>query len=148
MLAVDSIGGYPIPAQNWLPEATHLRLAAQSLSRRVAVIVMMVAAAAVALQGMFVAASEAATGDTSHYYLGFVLGHSHDRTHSHVINHQHADGIVHQHAIDDDDEALAKHVKQTGFNMALAICVLPCPGVPVISEMAGHKLSITTPPGL
>jgi hypothetical protein len=125
-----------------------LRLAAQSLTRRIAVIVMMMAAVAVALQGMFVAASEAATGDTSHYYLGFVLGHSHDRAHSHVLSHRHADGIVHQHAIDDDDDALAKHVKQTGFNMALAICVLPCPDVPVISEMASHKLTVATPPGL
>ena len=108
----------------------------------------MVAAVAVALQGMFVAASEAATGDTSHYYLGFVLGHSHDRMHSHVVTHRHADGIVHQHAIDDDDDALAKHVKQTGFNMALALCILPCPNVPAIFEMPGHKLSMTTAPGL
>jgi hypothetical protein len=122
-----------------------LRFAAQPLSRRIAVIFMMAAALAVALQGMFVAASEAATGDTSHYYLGFVLGHSHDRMHSHVVAHRHADGIVHQHAVDDDDDALAKHVKQTGFNMALAICVLPCPGMPAISEIAGHKLSIAMP---
>jgi hypothetical protein len=109
---------------------------------------MMAAAVAVALQGIFVAASEAATGDTSHYYLGFVLGHLHDQTHSHVVSHQHADGIVHQHAVDDDDDALAKHVKQTGSNMALAICVLPSLDVPAISEMAGHKLSMATPPGL
>jgi ABC-type nickel/cobalt efflux system permease component RcnA len=109
---------------------------------------MMAAAVAVALQGMFVAASEAATGDTSHYYLGFVLGHLHDQAHSHVVSHRHADGIVHQHAIDDDDDALAKHVKQTGFNMALAICVLPCPDVPAVSEVAGHKLSMPTLPGL
>jgi hypothetical protein len=118
------------------------------MSRRIAFMLMMAGAVAVALQGMFVAASEAATGDTSHYYLGFVLGHLHGQTHSHVVSHRHADGIVHQHAIDDDDDALAKHVKQTGFNMALAICVLPCPDVPAISEMASYKLSMTTPPGL
>ena len=113
-----------------------------------ATIMMMAAAVAVALQGVFVAASEAATGDTSHYYLDFVLNHSHDRTHSHVVTHRHVDGKVHQHAIDDDDDALAKHVKQTGFNMALAICVLPCPNMPAFSEMAGHKLSISKPPHL
>jgi hypothetical protein len=28
--------------------------------------------------------------------------------------------------------------------MALAICVLPCPDVPAISEMPGHKLSMAT----
>src|ERR1700675_3519123 len=115
------------------PEALHL--ASRPTLKYLATILMMAAAVAVALQGVFVAASEAATGDTSHYYLGFVVGHLHDRAHSHVISHRHADGIVHQHAIDDDDDALAKHVKQTGFNMALAICVLPCPGVPAISEM-------------
>jgi hypothetical protein len=109
---------------------------------------MMAAAVAVALQGMFVAASEAATGDTSHYYLGFVLGHAHDRMHSHVVIHRHADGKVHQHAIDDDDASLAKHVKETGSNMALAICVLPCLDMPALSEMAGHKLSMATPPRL
>ena len=36
---------------------------------------MMAATVAFALQGIFVAASEAATGDTSHYYLGFAFGH-------------------------------------------------------------------------
>jgi hypothetical protein len=116
--------------------------------KRLATILMMVAAVAVALQGIFVAASEAATGDTSHYYLGFVLGHLHNQAHSHVVSHRHADGIIHQHAIDDDDDALAKHVKQTGFNMALAICVLPRLDVPAICGMAGQKLSMATPPGL
>jgi hypothetical protein len=56
--------------------------------------------------------------------------------------------MVHQHAIDDDDAALAQHVKETGSNMALAICVLPCPDMPVLSEMASHKLIVATPPGL
>ena len=125
-----------------------MRFAAQPLPRRIAFILMMAAAVAVALQGVFVAASEAATGDSSHYYLDFVLNRSHDRTHSHVVAHRHVDGTVHQHAVDDDDDALAKHVKQTGFNMALAICVLPCPDVPAISEIAGHKLSIARPPHL
>ena len=43
--------------------------ARQPLRRRVATIVMMAATLAFALQGIFVAASEAATGDSSHYYI-------------------------------------------------------------------------------
>ena len=125
-----------------------LRFAAQYLSRRIAFILMMAAAVAVVLQGVFVAASEAATGDTSHYYLGFVLGHSHGRMHTHVVAHRHADGVVHQHAIDDDDDGLAKHVKEAGSNLALAICVLPYLVLPAFCEMASHKLSVATPAGL
>src|SRR6267143_4620172 len=52
-----------------------------------------------------VAASEAATGDSSHYYLGFVFSHPHGGNHSHVVTHKHADGTIHEHAIDDDDDA-------------------------------------------
>ena len=106
---------------------------------------MMAAAVAFAVQGIFVAASEAATGDTSHYYLGFVFTHPHDEGHSHIIAHKHADGTIHQHAIDDDDDTLAKHIKQPGRNMALVICVLPCLQIPAISESAGHKLTIEKP---
>jgi hypothetical protein len=110
--------------------------------QRVAVVMMMAAVVAFALQGIFVAASEAATGDTSHYYLGFVLGHAHD--HSHVVAHKHVDGTIHQHAIDDDD-ALAKHVKEPGWNMALVICVLPCLNAPALSKIASSKLTIEKP---
>jgi hypothetical protein len=115
------------------------------LLQRVAVVMMMAAVVAFALQGIFVAASEAATGDTSHYYLGFVLDHDHD--HSHVVAHQHMNGTTHQHAIDDDDDddALAKHVKEPGWNMALVICVLPCLEAPVLSEIAGSKLTLGKP---
>jgi hypothetical protein len=112
------------------------------LLKRVAVGMMMTAAVAFALQCIFVAASEAATGDTSHYYLGFVFSHPHGGNHSHVVTHRHADGTIHQHAIDDDADALAKHVKGPGWNMALVICVLPCPNVTAFTEIAGHKLAI------
>src|SRR5215831_16369343 len=84
---------------------------------------MMTATLAFALQGICVAASEAATGDSSHYYLDFAFHHP-GGTHSHVITHRHADGAVHRHAVDDDDGALADHVKQPGWNMALVICVV------------------------
>jgi len=106
---------------------------------------MMTAAVAFALQCIFVAASEAATGDTSHYYLGFVFG-PHGGNHSHAVTHRHADGTIHQHAIDDDDDdALAKHVKEPGWNMALVICVLPCRDISAISEIASQKLTIEKP---
>jgi hypothetical protein len=103
---------------------------------------MMTAGLAFALQGVFVAASEAATGDTSHYYLGFVLSHPHD--HSHLVTHRHVDGTIHQHAIDDDD-GLAKHVKEPGWNMALVTCLLPCLDVSALSEIASYKLAIEKP---
>jgi hypothetical protein len=108
-----------------------------------AVVIMMTAALAFALQCAFVAVSEAATGDTSHYYLGFVFG-AHDG--SYVVIHRHADGTIHQHIIDDDDDALAKHVKEPGWNMALVTCVLPCAGVAAIFELAGSKLTMEGPP--
>jgi hypothetical protein len=111
----------------------------------VAAIVMMAAWVAFAVQGMFVAASEAATGDSSHYYLGFVFGHSHGEGHSHVVTHSHAGGIVHQHAIDDDDDALDKHVKEPGWNMAVVVCVLPSRDISAIFEVAGRKLAIENP---
>ena len=106
---------------------------------------MMAAAVAFTVQGIFVAASEAAIGDTSHYYVGFVFTHPHGETHSHISSHKHADGTVHQHAVDDDEDALAKHVKQPGRNMAFVICVLPCLEIPAISEIAGPKLAIENP---
>ncbi len=118
-----------------------MRSARRPFLQHVAVAMMMTAAVAFALQCIFVAASEAATGDTSHYYLGFVFG-PHGGNHSHAVTHRHADGTIHQHAIDDDDDALAKHVKEPGWNMALVICVLPCPDVTAFTEIAGCKLAI------
>jgi len=106
---------------------------------------MMAAAVAFTIQGIFVAASEAATGDSSHYYLGFVFSHPHGGNHSHVVTHKHADGTIHEHAIDDDDDALAKHVKEPGWDMALVICVLPCRDISAISEIASQKLTIEKP---
>ena len=122
-----------------------MHLASRPILKRLATIIMMAAAIAFAVQGIFVAASEAATGDTSHYYLGFVFTHHHDESHSHIVAHRHNDGTVHEHAIDDDEDALAKHIKEPGWNMALVICVLPRPELPALSEIAGHKLTIEKP---
>src|SRR5262245_39805258 len=122
-----------------------MRLAGRPILRRLATIILMAAAVAFTVQGIFVAASEAATGDTSHYYLGFVFTHHHDDGHSHIVAHRHNDGTAHEHAIDDDEDALAKHIKEPGWNMALVICVLPCLELPAISEIAGHKLTIEKP---
>jgi hypothetical protein len=105
---------------------------------------MMTAALAFALQGICVAASEAATGDSSHYYLGFAFHHAHGG-HSHIITHRHADGTIHRHAIGDDDGALADHVKQPGWNMAVVVCVVPAVTVPALSEVAGEKLTMENP---
>ena len=122
-----------------------MRLARRPWLRRIAVLVMMAAAVTFALQGMFVATSEASTGDSSHYHLGFAFNHAHGEGHAHVVTHQHADGTVHRHAVDDDDDALDQHVKESGWNMALVVCVIPCPGIFAVSEIAGRKLAIAKP---
>jgi hypothetical protein len=121
-----------------------LRFARQPFLRRLAVIVMMTASLAFALQGVCVAASEAATGDSSHYYLGFAFHHA-GGTHSHLATHRHADGTVHTHAVDDAKGSLADHVKQPGWNMAVVVCVVPAVTVPGRSEVAGEKLTIQNP---
>ena len=113
-----------------------MRLAGRTFVQRVAVVIMTMAAVAFALQGMFVTASEAATGDTSHYYLGFVFNEPHDGNHTNVVAHRHVDGIAHQHAVDDDDDALASHIKTPGWNMALVVCIMPGFASPVISEIS------------
>jgi hypothetical protein len=95
---------------------------------------------AFALQGICVAASEAATGDSSHYYLSFAFDHP-GGTHSHPVAHRHADGTSHTHAIDDAN-ALADHIKQPGWNMALVICVVPAAAIPALSEVAGERLAM------
>ncbi len=116
----------------------------RSFLQQLAIIIMMTATFAFALQGICVAASEAATGDSSHYYLGFAFHHA-GGTHSHLVSHRHADGTVHTHAIDDDPGALAKHVKQPGWNMAFVICVVPAVTVPARSEIAGGRLTMENP---
>ena len=109
--------------------------------QRIAIAIMVVAVAAFTLQSVFVAASEAATGDSSHYYLDFVFSQVHDGEHSHVVTHRHADGTVHQHAV--DDGSLAKHVKTPGaHSMAQVIFVLPAPGTAAIVPMGGRRLLI------
>ena len=122
-----------------------MRFVRRSFFQRIAVVIMMTAAVAFALQCIFVAASEAATGDSSHYYIGFAFDHAHGEHHSHVITHGHADGTIHRHAVDDDDGALAKHVKESGWNMALVVCTIPCLSVLGISEVAGRRLTIENP---
>jgi hypothetical protein len=105
---------------------------------------MMMATLAFALQGVCVAASEAATGDSSHYYFGFAFHHS-GGSHVHLATHRHSDGTVHRHAVDDDDDALADHIKQPGWNMAVVVCVVPAVTVPARSEVAGEKLTMENP---
>jgi ABC-type nickel/cobalt efflux system permease component RcnA len=124
-----------------------LRLARRPILRRFAVIVMMAAAVAFTLQGLFVATSEAATGDTSHYQLGFAFSHAlgAGAAHSHLITHVHADGTVHRHAVDDDDGALDEHIKQRGWNMAIVVGVLPCPSICMVPAIVGSRLAIEKP---
>lgn len=106
---------------------------------------MIAAAVALSLQATFVATSEAATGDTSHYYQGFALRHTlgEGAKHSHVIAHRHADGTMHRHAI--DDGALDEHSKERGWNMAIVVGILPCPSIPALAVLAFSTLAPATP---
>jgi ABC-type nickel/cobalt efflux system permease component RcnA len=122
-----------------------VRFRARACVRRLVAIVMMAAAVAFTVQATFVAMSEAATGDTSHYYQGFALRHAlgDGAAHSHVIKHVHADGTVHRHAVDDD--ALDEHIKQRGWNMAVVVGVLPCLTNCIVATIVGSKLGIEMP---
>ncbi len=125
-----------------------MRFGTRPVLRRSIAIVMMAAAVAFVLQGFFVATSEAATGDASHYHHGFAFSHAYGESaaHSHILSHVHADGTVHQHAVDDDDDD--DHVKQSGWNMAIVVGVVPCPALLAVAAATGSALPIAPPPSL
>ncbi len=105
-----------------------MRLGARSLIRWCADIMMMAAALAFTIQGTFIA--QAATGVNGHYHHGYGQQHAvHKHAKSHIIAHVHADGTVHQHAVDDGKRALKDHSQQPGcpccWNMAIVVAVLP-----------------------
>jgi len=102
---------------------------------------MMAAALALVLQTTFVATSEAATGDTSHYYQGFAFRHilGDGTAPSQAVAHVHADGMTHQHAV--DDGALDDHVKERGWNMAIVVGLLPGPTTCPMAALAGSRLA-------
>jgi hypothetical protein len=122
---------------------------------RVAVSVMLAAAAAFVLQGTLMATSEAATGSSSRYHHGHPHSHAPvaggdehvDAEHSHIVAHVHTDGTVHSHAVDDDD--LDDHIKEHGcaccWNMAVALGVLPTVVRVEVAAIAGSKLAIEPP---
>ena len=104
----------------------HLR--ARTLFRRCAVLLMMASALAFTIQGTFIA--QAATGVNSHYHHGYGQRHAvRQHAKSHAIAHVHADGTVHQHAVDGGKRALKDHSQQPGcpccWNMAIVVAVLP-----------------------
>src|SRR5262245_11772051 len=87
----------------------------------------MTAAFAFTIQGSFIPASLTLIGDNSHYHHGFAhKGHV-----SHVATHVHADGTLHRHVVDDDDDGLNSHIQEPGcpccWNMAIVTGVLPGP---------------------
>jgi len=128
-----------------------LRLYAQSLLHRFGVVIMMTATMAFTLQGTFIAASQTATGQNSHYHHGYAHSHAFYEGHakSHVVAHVHADGTVHKHVVDDDDGALNDHIQEPGcpccWNMAIVIGVLPnVTNCTVFATLSG-KLAIEMP---
>jgi hypothetical protein len=116
--------------------------------RRFAVVIMTAATLAFTFQGTFIATSEAATGNSSHYHHGFAHSHADNdgEAHSHDVTHVHVDGTIHRHAVDDDDGALDEHLKEHGcpccWNMAIAVRVLPTGNFCSIAVIAGSKLAI------
>jgi hypothetical protein len=105
-----------------------LRLGAWTRFRWCANILMMAAALAFTIQGTFIA--QAATGVNGHYHHGYGQQNTaHQHAKSHVVTHIHADGTVHQHAVDDGNRALKDHSRQPGcpccWNMAIVVAVLP-----------------------
>ena len=104
-----------------------MRAFAHIVLRGLAVVMMVTAALVFMIQGTFVPASQTLIGDKSHYHHGYAhKGHV-----SHVATHVHADGTVHRHVVDDDDDGLNNHIQEPGcpccWNMAIVMGVLPSP---------------------
>jgi hypothetical protein len=96
------------------------------IPHELAVTIMVTAALAFIFQGAFIAAAQTITGE-NHYHHGYAhKGHV-----SHVATHVHADGTVHRHVVDDDDDGLNSHIQEPGcpccWNMAVLMGVLPSP---------------------
>jgi hypothetical protein len=108
---------------------------------------MMVATLAFTLQGAFILASETVSGENSRYHHGFAHDHAYHGAATRLVTHVHRDGTVHQHVIDDDDEA--NHIQQPGcpccWNMAIAIGVLPIVTGYAVTPVASKKLAIALP---
>jgi ABC-type nickel/cobalt efflux system permease component RcnA len=128
-----------------------LRLVAQSMGRRVSVIVMLVAVMAFALQATFIAPSDAAADNAGPYHHGYARSHAHNAAgaHSHEASHVHADGTAHRHLVDDDDGALDEHIQEPGcpccWNMAIVVGVLPSVSPCTVFAILGGTLTFMTP---
>ena len=123
-----------------------LRFGARPWFLRFVDIVMMAAAVAFTLQSSFIA--QAATGTNSHYPRSHTHS-SHRHAKEHVVTHVHADGTVHQHALDGGARTLNGHLREPGcpccWNMAIVIAVLPILPVPQVKSVASSRLTIETP---
>jgi hypothetical protein len=130
-----------------------LRGLAHTLLQRLAVIAMMAAAMAFTLQGTFIAAAQNASGENSHFHHGYADSHGlldgHDKSdhaESHVVAHAHTDGTIHQHVVDDDDDALNDHIQEPGcpccWNAAIVIGVLPNLMIWTVAATLSGKLAI------
>jgi hypothetical protein len=123
-------------------EACELRSEGRSWFRRFTDIVMMAAALAFAFQATFIA--QTASGANSHYHPSL---HRHAKTH--VIAHVHADGTVHQHAVEDGARALSDHLQEPGcpccWNMAIVAGMLPLPIIAKFDAVASTKLTVEDP---
>ena len=111
----------------------------QSRHRRFATMLMVVATLAFVLQG-YIRCHLGSCHRFSHYYLSFVFHHGTTEHRNHIIVHSHADGLTHAHAIDEDDDAVAKHIKQPGWQMALVVRGSP-PGISAHSVATSQRMT-------
>jgi hypothetical protein len=66
-----------------------------------------------------------------------------------VVTHVHADGTVHQHAVDDGARALIDHLREPGcpccWNTAVMVGTLPIGPVAQCRPVTGGRLAIAKP---
>ena len=120
------------------------RFGARPWFLRLVDILMMAATLAFTLQSSFIA--QAATGTNSHYHLSHTP-HRHGK--EHVVTHVHADGTVHQHAVDGGASTLSDHLREPGcpccWNMAIVVAVLPIPPISEVKSIASSPLALERP---
>jgi hypothetical protein len=119
-----------------------LSCSARPFLQQFADILMVAAAVAFAFQAAFIA--QTAAGTNSHYHPSL---HRHAK--SHVVAHVHADGTVHEHAVEHGARALSDHLQEPGcpccWNMAIMVGVLPLPVLASLDAVAAARLAIRGP---
>ena len=124
-----------------------MRSRARSRFRRCVAIVMMAAAMAFTFETSLIAPAETATEDDHFHEESTSDPADGAQLKTHLVTHTHADGTVHRHAVDDDDD-LADHLRESGspyWSMAVVVGVLPSPSVCSVEAILIGKLAVEGP---